>query len=56
MAIVTKTGASLSVSFLIHFDLYLRKFSISLGKLYLKLTKCVTIKNSFNEVIWLSLQ
>ena len=34
----------------------MKKVSISLGKLCLKLTKCDTIKNSFNEVIWISLQ
>ena len=40
----------------IHFNLFLKKVSISLWKLCLKLTKCVTIEYSFNEIFWLSLQ
>ena len=52
MTVLTKTGASLSFSN--YFNLFLKKVSISLGKLYLKLTNCVAIKYSFNVVIWLS--
>ena len=40
----------------IHFNLFLKKVSISLWKLCLKLRKCVTIEYSFNEIFWLSLQ
>ena len=40
----------------IHFNLFLKKAFISLWKLCLKLTKCVTIEYSFNEIFWLSLQ
>ena len=52
MAILTKTVPSSTSSFYFWGE----KVSISLGKFCLKLTKCVTIKYSFNEVIWLSLQ
>ena len=55
MTVLTKTGASLSFSLLFfHFNLFLKKVSISLGELCLKLTNCVAIKYSFNVVIWLS--
>ena len=62
MAILTKTDAFSSLDFKLfssnHSNSFSKKVSISLGKfkLCLKFTKCVTIKDSFNEVIWLSLQ
>ena len=56
MAILTKTDVSSSFSPGTVFIYFFSKVSISLGKLCLNLTKCVTIKNSFNEIIWLSLQ
>ena len=57
MTVLTKTGAPAFKLFsLIHFNLFLKKVSISLGKLCLKLINCVAIKYSFNVVIWLSAQ
>ena len=56
MAILTKTGASSSFPQFLNINLFLKKVLGSLGKLCLKLTKCVIIKYSFNKVIWLSLQ
>ena len=50
MAILTKIDAPSSFLFELYQFIF-KKVSISLGKLCLKLTKCVTIKYSVNEYL-----